>query len=202
MPDPVMFIATILGAIIALVVVISAVVITIVALLIYYYKHKKFTVEHISKILEDPDKFTKHFATEKEKTDFINKVLKIYTKRIGVDGEETVDVFTEFVLASAVEGLKSDDNKYKEEFIKEVKRHVQDLNTKYSVDDKKNKEEESTSPPDQVGEATKDEELSRHHAGRDVSHVAVIEMSPEGARKSKAIGTSRITTGSSNSTAV
>ena len=193
MPDPVKHIATILGSVLA--VFIAAMMITIVAVIVFCYKQKELKLKYTKAIFDDPDKYTQYLKTKEEKNDFMRKVLKRHVKRIGADGEDDgeeedlTDVLTQFLFESAVEGLNSDKNKYKEKFVEAVKRQVKDLHTEdrehpKSKDEEsespKSKCEESKSPTDQIGaESTKDEEPSRYHAGRDVSHDKEIKMSPE-----------------------
>ena len=183
MLDPVKHIATLLGSVLA--VFITAMMITTVAVIVFCYKQNELKLKYTKAVFDDPDKYTQYLKTKEEKDAFMYKVLKRHAKRIGADGEDDgeeedlTDVLIQLLFESAEEGLNSDKNKYKEKFVKAVKRQVKDLHTK-DREHPKSKDEEFESPTDQISaEGTKDEEPSRYHAGRDVSRDQEIKMSPE-----------------------
>ena len=103
---------------------------------------------------------------------------------------DVTDVFTQFLLVSAVEGLQSD-NKYKTNFIEAVKKQMP------TTHDKKQDEQPNLQPREKDTEV---EVESAYHPGRDVSKDIVIEMSPKGARKNT--GTSRVIIETSENTTV
>ena len=180
----------------------NIVAITIVVCCIFRHKQKKLSLEYTQKVFDNPDEYTKYLKTEEDKRKFMCKVLKTHSKSMGVgrvradDGgaeEEDIDVtdlFTQFLLESAVEGLRSD-NDYKKKFIAAVKRQV-------PTTPNKRQDKEPDLQPSQKD--TKVEVGSAYHPGRDVSNNAVIDMSPIGERKNT--GASRVIIETSENTTV
>ena len=172
------------------IVLMIVVAIIIVASCICCFKLKTLSAKQFDKIIDDPDKYTKHLGSEEAKKEFMKKVLKAHGKSMGLgqirtDGEEedVTDLFIQFLLESAVKGVGSD-SESKKEFIKAVKTAIGTTsNEKQDQGPNVQAKEPNVQPSLKDGEVEVGRYERVHHPGRDVSNDEVIDMSPTGTRK-------------------
>ena len=167
--DPIV-VAGIIGA---LAVVVTGIVVLIVAIVVAVpcYRHKQTVM--IKDVFNDPDKYMQNW-TQQEKDEKMRKLQKKFWHRIGVDGDGDVHAVTNFLLLSAMEGLKSN-SQHKKEFIEAVKNSLQlpSVNsvTLQLADPAEHRQDN--------GEANNNREFG-YHESRGVGKDGVVGMSPPG----------------------